>query len=62
MDKDYLAKILYNAYCEGVGGVAYNGDKLPTANEFFNDDTKKKQADAWRIVSDVASSHFLSGD
>ncbi len=49
-----LSHILYEAYCEAVGGFAYNGDKLPTAAEFFNDPTKQKQADAWRVVAGKA--------
>lgn len=54
MDKDGLAKKLYDTYCEAVGGVAYNGDKLPNSAEFFNDDSKQKQADAWRKTADAA--------
>jgi hypothetical protein len=47
MDLTNLAKDLYTAYSEGVGGVSFNGDKLPTADEFFNDITKQKQINAW---------------
>lgn len=54
MYKDYLAKKLYDAYCEAVGGKAFNGDDLPKSEEFFNDKTKKKQANAWRVVGDLA--------
>ncbi len=45
---DVLAKKMYTKYCEAVGGKAYNGDLLPTAEDFFNDPSKKLQADAWR--------------
>lgn len=48
MDKDILAKKTYDAYCEAVGGKAFNGDPLPKSEEFFNDPAKEKQANAWR--------------
>jgi len=41
------AKAAYTAYCAGVGGVAFNGDPLPSADEFFADESKAKQANAW---------------
>lgn len=48
IDKDVLAKKTYDLYCEAVGGKAYNGDPLPKSEDFFSDETKSKQADAWR--------------
>lgn len=45
-------------YCEAVGGVAYNGDKLPTSQEFFTDTSKEKQANAWRKAADAAFDFF----
>lgn len=27
------ARELFEAYCEGVGGIAYNGDKIPQWHE-----------------------------
>lgn len=50
-DTDSIASYLYSAYSAGVGGVAYNGDKLPTWDEFAADPNKQKQADAWRYVA-----------
>lgn len=47
-----IAKELYTDYCEGVGGVAYNGDKLPSAEDFFNDISKEKQVNAWLAVAE----------
>ena len=44
------AKKAYDAYCEAVGGVAFNGDKLPSSEEFFNDPSKQKQANAWLVA------------
>lgn len=41
------AKDMYTAYCEGVGGVAYNGDKLPDADTLFADPTKEKVVNGW---------------
>lgn len=49
-----LAKKMYDKYCESVGGVAFNGDKLPDSAEFFMDGTKQKQANAWRDAAQVA--------
>lgn len=46
-----IAKQLYTTYCDGVGGVAYNGDKLPTADEFFTDPAKEKQVVAWTMAA-----------
>lgn len=42
-----LAKILYDKYCAGVGGKAFNGDPLPPSAEFFADPNKIKQSEAW---------------
>lgn len=49
-----LAYLLYDEYCAAVGGKAFNGDKLPSSNEFFTDESKMKQANAWREVAIVA--------
>lgn len=54
-----LAKTMYTVYCENVGGKAFNGDNLPSAEEFFNDETKTKQANAWRETAKAAT-RFLS--
>jgi hypothetical protein len=51
----HKAKQLYTAYCRGVGGVAYNGDALPTAEVFFADESKQKQVNAWLLVAKRAS-------
>lgn len=48
INKDILAHKIYDKYCDAVGGVAFNGDPLPKADEFFNDPTKQRQAVAWR--------------
>lgn len=42
-----LAMAMYDEYCKGVGGKAYDGRPLPTAKEFFADDTKTKQQNGW---------------
>ena len=42
---------LYSVYCEAVGGVAFNGDSLPSWTEFDADPNKRLQADAWRSVA-----------
>ena len=48
---DAIARDLYTTYTKAVGGIAFNGDPLPGASEFFGDPTKKKQSDAWRAVA-----------
>lgn len=47
---------LYEAYNEAVGGKAFNGDPLPSWEKFRSDPIKRKQADAWERVAEVASS------
>lgn len=46
---------MYTAYCEGVGGVAFNGDPLPSWEEFRADPAKAKQADAWEVAAESAT-------
>lgn len=58
MDKYYLAKKMYDAYCEAVGGKAFNGDPLPTSQEFFSDPNKQKQAEDWQKAAEVAEAHI----
>lgn len=52
--RESLARDLYNAYCEAVGGVAFNGDPLPTWTEFRADPAKLKQSEAWLATADKA--------
>lgn len=54
MDNEEIASKLYEEYCAAVGGVAFNGDKLPGWAEFAADPGKTKQADAWRAVARAA--------
>ena len=49
-----LAMALYDEYCDKVGGKAYDGRPLPTAKEFFADDTKAKQALGWMAAASKA--------
>lgn len=44
---EIAAEIAYTTYCEAVGGKAFNGDPLPSWEEFSNDTAKQKQARAW---------------
>lgn len=55
-----LAGKLYNAYCEKVGGVSFDGIKLPSWDEFRLDNSKQKQTAAWVHVAQVAQSLFVS--
>lgn len=52
---EHVADDLYTVYCTAVGGVAFNGDPLPTWAEFVAHPDKQKQAAAWRAVA----SHVL---
>lgn len=54
IDRIYIASELYRAYCEAVGGKAFNGDPLPDWETFYTDDTKAKQANAWLAAADRA--------
>lgn len=46
-DEIRMGAKLYEAYCGAVGGVAFNGDPLPSWEEFSADESKEKQAAAW---------------
>jgi hypothetical protein len=48
--EEHFADMAYTVYCQAVGGYAFNGDKLPTWDEFKNDPTKQKQVAAWIAV------------
>lgn len=50
-----IASILYHAYCEKVGGMAFNGDPLPDWPTFRADPFKKLQSDAWVAVAHAAN-------
>lgn len=49
---DDLARFMYDQYCLAVGGIAFNGDKLPSSEEFFADPNKTKQSTAWIVLAD----------
>lgn len=49
-----VAMAMYDAYCEEVGGKAWDGRPLPTSKEFFNDETKQKQAMGWFAAASKA--------
>ncbi len=51
IDLEEFAAYLYTTYCKAVGGVAFNGDQLPTWEQFAADPSKEKQANAWREVA-----------
>lgn len=54
MNAKPYAQELYSAYCAAVGGKAYNGQPLPSAQEFWDDPTKTAQAKAWEAVAEKA--------
>lgn len=49
-DIDGTSELAYAIYCHAVGGVAFNGDKLPNWEEFSKDPSKSKQCAGWRAV------------
>lgn len=53
-ENEALARDMYDAYCEAVGGKAFNGDPLPNSNKFFTDQRKEKQSNAWIVAADIA--------
>jgi hypothetical protein len=54
-DLEKIAADLYTLYCRAVGGVAFNGDPLPSWAEFSVDPAKQTQAEAWRDVAAAAA-------
>lgn len=53
-----LAMLMYDNYCMAVGGKAFNGDKLPTSKDFFSDDSKKLQVNAWKSAAATSKTFF----
>jgi hypothetical protein len=45
-----LAQKAYDKYSKGVGGKAFNGDPLPSWDDFAADPSKKKQVQGWLDV------------
>lgn len=45
---------MYDAYCDAVGGKAWNGQPLPKSGEFFTEPSKNTQADGWRAAARTA--------
>lgn len=60
METECLAEKLYTTYCAAVGGVAFNGDTLPTWEEFSADPDKQKQIIAWLDVAATAKETLTS--
>ena len=54
MDPEILAGKMYDAYCQNVGGKAFNGDLLPVWSEFRADVKKVSQSNAWIAAAQVA--------
>ena len=53
-DKYTIAEAIYTAYCESVGGTAWNGEPLPTWNQFHNDESKERQVYGWLAAAQSA--------
>lgn len=54
INRETVAKELYETYCTAVGGVAHDGGKLPDWETFAADPAKAKQANAWLASADRA--------
>ena len=54
MIPEKLASILYENYCEQVGGKAFNGDPLPSWADFSADPDKQVQVSAWINTAQAA--------
>ena len=59
IDIEEFAGNLYEVYCAAVGGLAFNGDPLPTWDEFRSDAKKQKQSEAWIRVAEAAANQLL---
>ena len=60
-DPEQLAADAYTAYCEAVGGYAFNGDPLPTWAQFKEDPRKEKQVGGWLAVGDLIAERLARG-
>lgn len=60
VDVSVLAGLMYEAYCKDVGGVAFNGDPLPTWAQFRVDPAKMKQALGWHAAARAAINYTLT--
>lgn len=54
-----MAKNFYDKYCEAVGGVSFKGEKLPSAEEFFEDLNCSNAAHGWKEVAAHAYASFV---
>lgn len=54
-DIDRIAGNFYTTYCAAVGGLAFNGDPLPSWDDFSADSGKVKQVEGWRAVARKAT-------
>lgn len=52
VESDVIAGELYEIYCAAVGGVAFNGDKLPGWVEFIRDPSKSLQSGGWNAIGE----------
>jgi hypothetical protein len=55
MTTEELAGQLYEHYCTMVGGKNFQGDSLPSWEEFRSDESKLTQSSAWVMVAHKAS-------
>lgn len=53
-NREDIARNLYETYCAAVGGKAFNGDPLPTWDEFAIHPDKQVQVNGWLLAADRA--------
>ena len=61
MQSDVLeitAQAAWAAYCEAVGGKAFNGDSLPAWSVMVADSKKKQIVAGWRAAANAAVTAF----
>ena len=59
---EFYASLMYTAYCEAVGGRAFNGDALPDWDTFSADPSKEKQVAGWIAAADAVIENALGGE
>ena len=52
IDRETIAAEIYSTYCRAIGGVAFNGDPLPSWYDLAADPAKVKQSNAWLATAD----------
>jgi hypothetical protein len=57
-----LARNMYHRYCKSTQWKSINYEDLPKEDEFFNDDKKEIQANAWRLTAQYVLYNIQGND